>query len=835
MGFRHKTNSGPMLQVFMFVTCCLCLELTCAIDTLRVSQSIRDSEVLVSNGQNFKLGFFSPVNSSQRYVGIMYNIPILTVIWIANRDKPLNGSTGKVEISEDGNLVILDGQKGVVWSSNLSSSVANCSAHLLDTGNLVLQDNLSGMVLWESFRHASDSLVQRMQIITDLRTNEKNILTSWRSPSNPALGSFTATIEPLELPQLVIWNASDPYWRSGPWNGQVFIGISDMGVYLYQNGVHMVNDNPGTAYMTFTYFNASVLTYFVLNVSGILQQKLWSDGKGDWEVTWSSIESECDVYGKCGLFGSCNAQAVPICTCLPGFEPKNIDEWNADNWTSGCMRKTSLQCEKNTSVGNMGEQDGFLRVKTVKLPDHAKWFPSLEADCGSQCLNNCSCIAYAYYSGIGCMQWTDILIDVQKFSGGGGDLYIRLAHSDLDNKKDQTAIIAITIVLGFIIIAICTYFLLNWYRGRKQKCWRLLTRPRETDPGYSKQSLLKDYVNGVKLEEVPFFKFEMLSEATGNFDSVFKLGQGGFGPVYKGTLPCGQEIAVKRLSRKSGQGLEEFKNEIMLIAKLQHRNLVRLLGCCIEGEEKMLLYEYMPNKSLDSYVFEKDKSSMLDWERRFNIICGIARGLLYLHQDSRFRIIHRDLKASNILLDKEMNPKISDFGMARIFGGDQTEANTKRVVGTYGYMSPEYAMDGLFSIKSDVFSFGVLVLEIVSGKKNRGFYQTNNHLNLLAYAWKLWNEGRDLATIDPTIEDSFVETEVSRCIQVGLLCVQHSSEERPTMCQVVSMLENENVTMPEPQEPGFYTGRSAAGFAVSLDWNEDSVNGLTVTTLSGRA
>ncbi|XP_065631514.1 G-type lectin S-receptor-like serine/threonine-protein kinase At1g11410 [Quercus suber] len=225
--------------------------------------------------------------------------------------------------------------------------------------------------------------------------------------------------------------------------------------------------------------------------------------------------------------------------------------------------------------------------------------------------------------------------------------------------------------------------------------------------------------------EVPFFSLATIVTATNYFSSDNKLGEGGFGLVYKGILTDGHEIAVKRLSRSSIQGLNEFKNEVTLIAKLQHRNLVRLLGYCIEGEEKMLIYEYMPNGSLDSFIF--------GWSMRFNIICGIARGLLYLHEDSRLRIIHRDLKASNVLLDSKMSPKISDFGMARIFGGDQTEGNTNRVVGTYGYMAPEYAIDGLFSVKSDVYSFGILLLEILSGKKNRMSFHPSQGLNLVAH------------------------------------------------------------------------------------------------------
>ncbi|KAF3451641.1 hypothetical protein FNV43_RR07736 [Rhamnella rubrinervis] len=349
-----------------------------------------------------------------------------------------------------------------------------------------------------------------------------------------------------------------------------------------------------------------------------------------------------------------------------------------------------------------------------------------------------------------------------------------------------TVIAAVVPCLGFVavIISICTYLRL---RKTKERV--------ETGPSC-------ETVEEIGSQESLLYDFGTVRFATNNFSEANKLGQGGFGPVYKGWLSSGQDIAVKRLSRDSGQGDQEFKNEVMLVAKLQHRNLVRLLGFCLQRIERLLVYEFVPNASLDHFIFDPIRRSNLDWERRYKIIGGIARGLLYLHEDSRLRIIHRDLKASNILLDEEMNPKISDFGMARLFIVDQTQGNTSRIVGTYGYMAPEYAMHGQFSVKSDVFSFGVLLLEIVSGQRNSCFRHGENVDDLVSYAWKNWREGTVASLVDPSMRAGSGR-DIMRCIHIALLCVQENSADRPTMNSVVVMLNSNSLTLPIPSRPFF--------------------------------
>ncbi|KAL1556338.1 non-specific serine/threonine protein kinase [Salvia divinorum] len=339
-------------------------------------------------------------------------------------------------------------------------------------------------------------------------------------------------------------------------------------------------------------------------------------------------------------------------------------------------------------------------------------------------------------------------------------------------------------------------------------------------------------------EESLLYDFEELVAATDNFSSSNKLGQGGFGAVYKGILRSGLQIAVKRLSRNSGQGELEFKNEVVLMAKLEHRNLVRLLGFSQQGLERLLVYEFVQNGSLDSFIFDPVKRLLISWESRYNIIKGIAKGLVYLHEGSPMRIIHRDLKASNVLLDGDKTPKISDFGMARLFRDDQTRSNTCRIVGTYGYMAPEYAQYGDFSIKSDVFSFGVLVLEIISGQSTSSFKNVENGEKIaymLSYAWRNWFAGRAKKLIDPTLMSSSTSLrDMMRCIHIGLLCVQKHARDRPTMASVLVMLHSFTVTLPMPLQPAFFVPGDAEHMRRSLEIKELSKNEASITALYPR-
>ncbi|KAL4309651.1 hypothetical protein GQ457_01G049070 [Hibiscus cannabinus] len=314
----------------------------------------------------------------------------------------------------------------------------------------------------------------------------------------------------------------------------------------------------------------------------------------------------------------------------------------------------------------------------------------------------------------------------------------------------------------------------------------------------------KDFFSG-DLRSFFYFDFRTLKRATKNFHPDNLLGKGGFGPVYKGKLKDGRMVAVKKLSHeRSQQGESEFLSEVRLITSIQHKNLVRLLGCCSDGSQRLLVYEFMKNGSLDHIVYGT-KELFLNWETRFQIILGVARGLQYLHEDSHLRIVHRDIKASNILLDDKFQPRIGDFGLARFFPEDESYLSTK-FAGTLGYTAPEYAIRGELSEKADIYSFGVLVLEIVSCRKNTDLTLPSEMQYLPEYAWKLYERGRMLDLVDPRLRQhgSLVEKDVVRVINVAFFCLQLHPNFRPPMSEIVTMLTCTPEMVGTPTRPAFF-------------------------------
>ncbi|MFS7960454.1 putative protein kinase RLK-Pelle-DLSV family [Helianthus anomalus] len=581
-------HSIPLL---LFTTLFLLVSECGALDTKSTNKAIKDGETIVSHGEMYELGFFSPGKSKNRYLGIWYKkISTGTVVWVANRETPINDASGTLKVWRDGNLVILSGDNTVIWLSNsmVSASVGSNDfvAQLLDTGDLVVWDknrnSTNKNLLWESFDYPGDTLLPGMKFGKDLVTGLQKSLTSWKSPDNPSCGLYNHILNTNGYPQAFGMHGSVLLSRLGPWTGVSFSGFA--------------TEIPNHIFSTeFVISEKEIYVKYELISSVVERRVLKWDGKlmilrCEWIVYADTGGDSSCPFELCGSYGLCSINKHPPCSCMQGFEPKFPQEWKASDWSSGCQHK--LLDSRN--------RDGFQKISGIKLPDtrFSSYNHSMTlGECEMTCRRNISCTAYANLDirngGSGCLLWFKELMDAREYEGEDHNVYIKMVASELagghqsDSDKWKRVL---TTVLSISSAALVLFAVASACRKKKR---RLHMKKKEDLEGALDKKNTSVQMNF--LDDTPFICLYKIAKATDNFSVSNKIGEGGFGPVYKGVLEDGQEVAVKRLSSTSQQGLDEFRNEVVSIAKLQHRNLVKLLGYCIDGKEMVLIYEYMAN------------------------------------------------------------------------------------------------------------------------------------------------------------------------------------------------------------------------------------------------
>ncbi|VAI91802.1 unnamed protein product [Triticum turgidum subsp. durum] len=773
--------------------------------TLSAPRPLRGNDTLVSAQGKFELGLFSPAGSSDGrfYLGIWYkNIPGQTVVWVGNRASPLSGlASAELRVSaDDGNLELVgrtsdSASPVVVWSSNLSSSLSpgsNNTAEIRDNGNLALVDGANtSNVLWQSFDHPTDTYLPGAWLGENKLTGEYQALTSWRNAQDPAPGMFYDTLDPNGTAEFfMLWNRSRMYWRGGVWTGGRWKG--DVGAATGR-GTNLYNttfvDTPAFRGTTTVLADNATITRLVLDLNGQKKQFVWVPASRSWQLFWAAPTVQCDAYALCGTFGVCNQRSQLPCRCPPGFAPVSERDWTLSDWSGGCRRSSPLKCAHNGST-----TDGFLALPDVKLPDEplAMTAAQSKAECESACQKNCSCQAYAFSAGAGgCSVWHGDIRNLEQLfpdsSSPGSDFYLRLSQralQDLHSVHGKKGGTKLWLVFGITLAGVAAL------GASVILAWRILLARRR----------LVVYMENENGSSLAVYSYADLRAATNNFSE--RLGGGGFGSVYRGVLKQQKggnttqvQVAVKKLESLARQGDKQFRAEVSTLGLIQHVNLVRLLGFCSSGDQKMLVYEYMPRGSLNGSFF--GGNACPSWNDRYCIMLGVARGLTYLHDGCRERIIHCDIKPENILLDEDMSPKIADFGMAKLVGRDFSRALTT-MRGTIGYLAPEWISGQPIGAKADVYSFGMVLFELISGRRNSERYGeveaagTGARESLTFFpVWAAGKvvEGEVGAVADPRLHGEVMPEELERACRVACWCIQDEEAHRPTMAQVLQALE----------------------------------------------
>ncbi|KAH7662294.1 S-receptor-like serine/threonine-protein kinase protein [Dioscorea alata] len=753
--------------LLLFLQLCLTICISSALNSISTNQTLSGEQQLTSEAGNFTLGFFTKSNSSSKfYIGIWYSrVSKLNPVWVANRAIPVSDKSKSVlQISQDGNLILLNQDKSHIWSTNATISSNSTVAVLGDDGSLVLRDeNNSSKVFWRSIEDPADTWLPGGKIVFNKTTGVSQKLISWKNSENPAPGLFSLELDPVGRQYLLKWNGTETYYKTGSWNGEIFSGVPEMRKsYIYDfNYV----DDPQQSYFIYYVNDSSMISRFIMDVSGQIKMLNWIDISQEWIEFWFKPSTPCEVTRLCGAFGSCTEQADQSCSCLRGFSPNSEEDWNLSDHSGGCKRNIQLQCNK------------FFQMSSVKLPVNGQSLQvGGEDECELACLSNCSCTAYSYSTN--CTVWYGELINLQdQYSeSDAGTLQLRLNAAELpsSNSKKGTKGIILGVVVGAVaacLVCVTVLWILIWRRKRS----KLITASK--------------LVEGT----LTAFRYIELQRITKNFSE--KLGVGGFGSVFKGVLPDSTAIAVKKLAGLS-QGEKQFRTEVSTIGTIQHVNLARLRGFCSEDSERLLVYDYMPNGSLDAHLLH-NTSHVLSWSTRYQIALGTARGLAYLHEKCRDCIIHCDIKPENILLDDSFVPKVSDFGLAKLMGRDFSRVLTT-MRGTRGYLAPEWISGVPITPKADVYSYGMMLFEIISGRRNTEQVEKEGPAAFFPrVAARKLIEGEVLSLLDPRLGGETNEEEVIRACKVACWCIQDDEAFRPTMGLVVQILEGvQEVNMP---------------------------------------
>ncbi|XP_062179318.1 G-type lectin S-receptor-like serine/threonine-protein kinase At2g19130 [Phragmites australis] len=779
-------------------------------DTLMAGQALAVGDKIISTNRKFALGFFQPeptgiiskssanattFSSPGWYLGIWFNkIPVFTTVWVANREKPIADPELKLtqlKISRDGNLVIILNNtsiESIIWSTHIivnrttQTSTNTTSAVLMNNGNLALlaESPSSNVLLWQSFDYPADVALPGAKLGWNKITGLNHQYISKKSLIDPGLGSYSVELDTdgvLRLrrrypPSVVYWT-----WSAGKLLVRVLKSLLDMDPRTKGLFNPSYVDSNEEEYFTYTLLDESSSTFLSIDISGQIKLNVWSQARQSWETIYAEPDVPCLVYATCGPFTVCNDNSSPFCDCMESFSRKSPWDWELGDRTGGCVRNTPLDC--TASKKNTSSTDMFHPIARVTLPPDPQTIEgaTTQNKCAAACLNDCSCTAYSYNNNNICSVWHGELLDVNLNDGtditSEDVLYLRLAAKDLqslreDNKRKPNVgvIVAATSIISFGLLML---MLLMVWRNKFKWCGVPLHGSHGSGGG------------------IIAFRYTDLGHATKNFSEI--LGAGGFGSVFKGVLSDSTAIAVKSLDG-ARQGEKQFRAEVSSIGLIQHINLVKLIGFCCEGDKRLLVYEHMLNGSLDAHLFQSS-STVLTWITRYRIAIGVAKGLSYLHQSCRECIIHCDIKPENILLDASFVPKIADFGMAEVVGRDFSRVLTS-FRGTIGYLAPEWLSGVAITPKVDVYSFGMVLLEIISGRRNSHEMYTSSSYHVAYFPVRAINKlhERDvLSLVDPQLHGDFIMEEAERVCKVACWCIQDNECDRPTMGEVVQVLE----------------------------------------------